>query len=432
MPKRFLKILAGLVIALFILILAAGMALSIGKPLTRWQLQAAFDEPFDYTSGNFADYIVWSERRLRAARFDEPSDAVIDNLKPFELVPDSDCPLNDDGHYTNGIVLVHGLIASPWSMRHIGEWFQSRCFYVLGVLLPGHGTRPGDMLDATWEQWLADVDFATSQLAARVDRVFLSGHSAGATLSVLEAMRNDAVDALILFAPAMAVDPASKYAIWLSRLGRFFPAAAWFELEPEDATYRYESFPFSAAAQTWELIQATQQGLAQTPLAIPVMTVASAQDTTVDVQATIDFMQAQANPLSYTLLYSQHDLPPYTRTQVVDSNMPEAGIISLGHLGLMTPPDHPHYGMNGAYRYCGQYFGEDNDAFARCKAGERDFYGEATAENRGYGLIERIAFNPFYDDMLAEIQLFLDQVGMDTRGLPLPPTIPGANPLDID
>ncbi len=432
MLKRLLNIIAGTAIALFVLILTVGMAMSMGKPLSRWHLQAAFDEAFNYSAGSFADYIAWSERRLRASRIDEPSDEIITNLKPFELIPESDCPTDDNGRYRNGIVLVHGLIASPWSMRHIGEWFHSRCFYVMGVLLTGHGTRPGDMLPATWEDWLADVDFATGQLAGKVDRLFLSGHSVGGTLSVLEAGQNPDVDALILFAPAMGIAPASQYAIWLSRLGRFFPAAAWFELEPEEATYRYESLPFSAAAQTWELIQATQNSLASRPLTLPVITVASAQDTTVDVQSTLDFMQSLENPLSHTLLYAQHDLPPYYNTQVVNSNLPADGIISLGHLGLMTPPDHPHYGMNGAYRYCGQYYDEEIDSFERCKAGERDFYGEATEENRGYGLIERIAFNPFYDDMLAEILLFLDQLSLDTRGLPLPPTLPGANPFDID
>jgi len=159
------------------------------------------------------------------------------------------------------------------------------------------------------------------------------------------------------------------------------------------------------------------------------MTVASAQDTTVDVQATFDFMQAQEHPLSFTLLYAQYDLPPYERTRVVNSNLPEEGIISMGHLGLMTPPTHPHYGMNGDYRYCGQYYGEPNDNFERCKAGERDFYGEATADNRAAGLIERIAFNPFYDELLEEIELFIDQVTMDTRGLPLQPEV---DPLDLD
>ena len=432
MLKTILQIMSGIVALALLLIFALGMALSQGKHLQDVHVPSSFTEQFDYDNGDFAAYRAWNERRVRASRNDNPPEDVIANLMPFELVPESDCPLNPDGRYPDAIVLVHGLIASPWSMKHIGEYFQSRCFYVLGVLLPGHGTRIGDMLDATWEQWQRDVNFATTLAAEKADRVYVSGHSAGGTMAVLEASRNPDVDALILFAPAMAVDVASRYAIFLSMLGKWFPGAAWFEVEPEDAVYRYESFPFSAVAQTWELIQATQQNLVANPLTIPVMTVTSAQDTTVDVQATFDFMQALDNPLSFTLLYAQHELPPYNRTRVVNSNAPADGIISMGHLGLMTPPDHPHYGRNGAYRYCGQYFGDDNDNFARCKAGERDFYGEATEENRALGLIERIAFNPFYDDLLDEIALFLDQVGMDTRGLPLPPRFPDSTVPNLD
>lgn len=313
----------------------------------------------------------------------------------------------------------------------MGEYFQSHCFLVLGVLLPGHGTRPGDMLISTWEDWRRDVDFATKLVADRVERLYLSGHSAGGTLSVLEATRNPDVNALVLFAPAMGITGASKYAGAVSQLGKIFPGAAWFEAEPDDAVYRYESFPFKAAAETWELIQATQNELLSHPLDIPVMTVASAQDATVEVQATFDFMAQQTNPLSHTLLYAQHDLPPYYRTRVVDSNDPDNGILSVGHLGLMTPPDHPWYGRDGSYRYCSHYYGEEGDAYARCKAGQRDFYGETTEENLGYGLIERIAFNPFYDDLLDEIDLFIEQVSMDRRGFPPSDrTIP--DPLDIE
>lgn len=430
MEKLALRIAAGIALLAVFGFLGLGIFLSQGKVLQDWHLPSSFAEPFDFASGSFADYIAWSERRIRAARVDAPADDVVANLKPFLLEPDSDCPVNPDGRYPDGIVLVHGLIASPYSMKPLGDFFRDSCFFVLGVLLDGHGTRPGDMLASTWEDWHRDVHFAVERLAEKAGRLYLAGHSAGGTLAVLEAARNPAVDALVLFAPAMAVAEVSKYAGAVSQVGRFFPSAAWFELEPDDAVYRYESFPFTAAAQTWQLIQATNAALAANPLQVPVMTVASAQDTTVVAQATFDFMQGQANPLSFTLLYAQHALPPYNRTKVVDSNVPAEGILGVGHLGLMTPPDHPWYGRDQAYRYCGHYFGQPDDLFARCKAGERDFYGETTEENLAVGVIERIAFNPFYDALLDEIELFIEQVSMDRRGLPLPPQLP--DPLRLD
>ena len=426
-----LRLLAAMMLVIVLMIPVLGLFLSVGKELEEWHVPSSFDESFDFASSSFADYIDYSERHIRASRLDTPSDEEVSKLLPYILEPDSDCPVNADGKYPDGIVLVHGLIASPWSMKPLAQHFNSRCFYVLGLLLPGHGSRPGDMLESTWEHWLESVEFSTQQLSDKTDRIFLSGHSVGGNLAVLEALHNSAVDALVLFAPAMMVTEASRLARILSLVGKLFPAAAWFELEPDDAVYRYESFPFRSAAETWSLIQETHKTLDDTPLSIPVFTVASAQDTTVDAQATFDFMVAQDNPLSFTLLYTQRELPPYNKTQVKISNTPDQGILGLGHLGLMTPADHPYYGRDGAYRYCGHYFGQPNDRFARCKDGERDFYGEPTNENLALGLIERIAFNPFYSEMIEELGLFLEQVSMDPRGLPIQREFEGSR-LNLD
>ena len=250
MNKVGLRVFSGIVLVGILLFTALGLAMSRGRQLDTVYSPSGFSESFDFSSGSFEDYILWSERRVRASRTDSPSEATISNLLPFELKPDADCPVNSDGRYPDGIVLVHGLIASPWSMKPLGEYFQSRCFHVLGVLLPGHGTRVGDMLDSTWEEWQEHVHFATQRLAERVDRVYVSGHSTGGTMAVLEGTRNPAVDALILFAPAMMVVEASRYAGLVSLVGEIFPGAAWFEFEPEDAVYRYESFPYTTAAQT--------------------------------------------------------------------------------------------------------------------------------------------------------------------------------------
>jgi len=204
-------------------------------------------------------------------------------------------------------------------------------------------------------------------------------------------------------------------------LGKLFPGAAWLDVEDDGAVYRYESFTYHAGAETWALIQEVEKVMGGDPLGIPVFAVASVQDNTVSTQAILDFMRAESHPVSHTLLYSQHAVPPYPNTSIYDSNAPEQGVLSLSHLGLMTPPTHPHYGRDGAYRNCDAYYGSAPDSFARCKAGMRDFYGEITPENLAAGVIERIAFNPFYDDLLEEIELFIEQVSIDRRGVPIIP-----------
>ena len=130
------------------------------------------------------------------------------------------------------------------------------------------------------------------------------------------------------------------------------------------------------------------------------------QDSTVLAPAILAYMASNTNPLSHTLLYSEEPLAEFSNTTIVSSNAPEQGILSLSHLGLMTPPSHPWFGRDGVYRNCSHYGDSENPQFVRCKNGERDFYGETTRENLAQGDVERIAFNPYYDAMLEQITNF--------------------------
>src|SRR5690606_17156121 len=118
-------------------------------------------------------------------------------------------------------------------------------------------------------------------------------------------------------------------------------------------------------------------------------------------------MRTNTHPASHTLLYSQHPVDVPDGTEVVISNLPEQNILSLSHLGLMTPPSHPWFGRDGSYHTCDHY-DSDSESYKRCKAGERDFYGEITRGNLEMGVVERIAFNPFYEALLEKVDRFIE------------------------
>ncbi|HHX82625.1 MAG TPA: alpha/beta fold hydrolase [Pseudomonadaceae bacterium] len=399
------KLLWWVPLGLLLLLLIAGLLLSRGKILT--ERHQVFEGPaFDYTSGSFSDYIAYSRQRLQAARIGATSAEQLEQLLPFELPPASGCGTND-GKAAQGIVLTHGLFDSAYSMRDVGSFLQSRCFHVLGVLLPAHGTRPGDFLDTQWQDWAETVHFATQALSERVHQVYLGGHSAGATLSLLEAADNPLVEGLVLFGPALGITDAARYARYVVPIGRLFPKAAWVSIGADDAVYRYDSLTFSAAEQMQALIDALQEADTTRLQSLPVFSVVSMEDSTIKTPAVLDFMASNAHPASLTLLYSQQPLQNLQRTRVVSAADRSQGILSLGHLGLMTPPDHPWYGRDGSYRFCGHYGDADNPAFQRCKNGERDWYGETTPQNLQEGLLERIAFNPYYEEMLDALGQFL-------------------------
>lgn len=413
------KISIGFIAGVAFLILASGLLLSKGKVLSERHQPFAFSESFDYNSTSFQDYIDYSQRLVRAAQVVAPSTSIVENASPFILEPGPSCALDDEGRYARGVVLSHGLVASPYSMRDIGEYFQSRCFFVMAILMPGHGTRPGDFLKVSWEDFAESQAFATRILAEKANQVFISGHSAGATLALHEAAINSDIDGLILFAPALAISSAAKYAQVPALLGKLFDGAAWFEILDDEAIYRYESFTFSGAAETYGLIGATETALQANPLSIPIFTVASVQDNTVDTETTLSLMAEQQNVLSRTLLYSQHPIAPVNNVIVYDSNAPEQKVLSISHLGLMVSPEHAHYGRDGAYRSCKHYVGQSEGSdvsssgsnnLQLCRVGQRDYYGETTGENLAQGVVERIAFNPFFDDMLIELDRFLDSL----------------------
>lgn len=407
MTTRTLRnILLALILVPALLYGAAGVLLSQGKVLgPRHELAQAVG--FDFSTGSYADYVAHARHMILATRLDAPSAEVVDNLAPFVLEPDASCSRSESGKFARGAVLIHGLFDSPYSMRPFGEALRAQCFYVLGLLLPDHGTRPGDFLDARWQDWMEATHFAATQLAQHADAVFLSGHSAGGTLSLLEAARNPDVDALILFAPALGITPAAQYARYVALVGKAFNGAAWYEVRPDEAVYRYESITFASAAETWELIETTKMELAAMRRQLPVYMVASMQDNTVSSQEILDYMARNTHPASRTLLYSQYPYPASGNIDVVISNAPEQRVLSVSHLGLMTPPSHPHYGRAGKYRNCGHYGDPENPLYVQCKSGRRAFYGEATADNLSQGLLERIAFNPFFDAMLESMQGFL-------------------------
>jgi esterase/lipase len=392
-----------------LVVVLAGLLLSQGKTLGE-RHQAFQGTAFNYNAGTFLDYINWSRERVVAARLDEPSSDILNNLLPFELHAPEECPRSDNDKAEQGIVLTHGLFETAFSMRELGSFLQSQCFHVLGVLLPAHGSRPGDFLETSWQDWLQTVRFAAQQLADKAERVMLAGHSAGGALSILEAVENTDVDALILFAPALDITDAAKYAQFVTPLGKLFPRAAWVSVEPDDAIYRYESITFTAASEMHAMIKNLHERDQTRLRSLPIFTVASMEDTTVSTPRILDFMNANTHEHSRTLLYSQHTAQSSERIRVIPSEDRMQGVLSTSHLGLMNSPDNHYYGKDGEYRNCGHYGSSDNADFILCKNGQRAWYGEATRENREEGIVERIAFNPYYDAMLGELLAFVKRL----------------------
>jgi esterase/lipase len=388
--------------------------LSRGKELDARHRRADFNETFDFANASFADYIAWSERRIRAARGEDANAAVINGLLPFRLDPGPECAEYTSAQgYRAGIVLTHDVLDSPYTQRKLAEYMQSRCLLVFGLLLPGHGSQPGALLQTTWEDWAVAESFAVRELAKEAEYLYLGGHGAGGTLAIREAATNADIDGLLLFAPQL---DAPLSAAWTAGVfGWLIPGARWAEVVPAYTAYRYESRPWRLDTEVSGLVAATMAALPARAVEIPVFTIASQEDTTVSTPAILAYMAERVHPLSATLLYAGEPIPEaQAGRKIFPAFRERAGILSLSHLGLMLPLEDAEFGLHGLSRDCGHYYHANREAYLTCMAGERQFLGEISPEHLAKGVVERVEFNPFFYDLWRDLDRFFAPVALLT------------------
>jgi hypothetical protein len=80
--------------------------------------------------------------------------------RSYELVPKE---------IKGGILLIHGLTDSPYSMKHLAQIFYKKGFYVLALRMPGHGTAPSSLADVAWKDWHAAAKIGASHIAGKID-----------------------------------------------------------------------------------------------------------------------------------------------------------------------------------------------------------------------------------------------------------------------
>ncbi len=106
-----------------------------------------------------------------------------------------------------GVLVIHGFTGSPQSMRPIASAMAAAGHTVEMPLLPGHGTTVDDMLTTGWADWTAAVETAYLDLAARTDRVVVSGLSMGGSLTLWLATRHADIAGIVLINAAAVADP---------------------------------------------------------------------------------------------------------------------------------------------------------------------------------------------------------------------------------
>lgn len=208
-----------------------------------------------------------------------------------------------------GILLLHGMSDSPYSLHALGEKFRDEGYWVVGLRLPGHGTAPGEMKHITWHDMAAATRLAMDHLASKVldSPIHIAGYSTGAALAIdltLNSFEDAGLrtpDSLILISPAIGISSAAVLARPAAVIGRIpgLDRYGWSEITPEFDPYKYNSFTTNAGSQVRQLTQSvvTRIGrLSGTDRATdmpPILVFKSTVDATVSTTAVVDRLLGQ-------------------------------------------------------------------------------------------------------------------------------------------
>lgn len=299
----------------------------------------------------FTHYIDACRALVMARRQDlsgtpEMIQRIIDVNTPFELRP------ADAHHCRYGALLIHGLFDSPFSNRDLGEQLQAQGIFCRSILLPGHGTRPSDLLHVTYHDWLQTVRYGIAKLREEVDQVILVGFSTGAALSIYHALQDSQIAAIILLAPAIRIKAPIDALIHWQYLTRWLHTRKKWIIRDKETDYaKYHSLPFNPVFQLSNLIDAFVALHERHPLNCPVFMSVSEDDETISSRAAINFFNQLANHKNRLLQYTT-DLDEQTndgRVMLRNGIYPALHIDNISHMALPFKPSNFHYGQHGDY-----------------------------------------------------------------------------------
>ncbi len=381
-------------------------------------------------TNDFGKYIDETREQIKKATLNEGlKDDWIEKRLPFEHRPDKEkCA---ESKSDKGALLIHGLTDSPFIMRELGERFRDECFWVRSILLPGHGTVPGDLLNINFLDWVKAIDAGIDSFNGRVEELFLVGFSTGSSLALHHVLRKNNpknIKGLILLAPGIKENTSLGFAAgYIASIGNIFTKAGWLDIHPDEDQVKYESFSANAGAQ-FHYLAKNLRNLAKEkpPITIPVFMAISSADATVDADRAREFFCNEAeNPKNKMIWYTakeQKEDPKDTCKGFLVKRIRnlDAGILDYAHLSLPVHPNNDYYGRNGEYKSCLSYSKsndpdeQDDPNLEICKEGKIGkknlMFGEHTDENKEDYVVRRLTFNPSFDDMMKDIYKFIENI----------------------
>lgn len=325
-----------------------------------------------------------SERRLFQT---ESRDNELVWNAPFEIRP-----ATPSG---KALLLLHGLGDSPWSFVDVAQDFADQGYVVRVALLPGHGTRPEDLIDIHLEEWQQLVQEQVALLRQEFPEVYLGGFSTGANLALAYAMKDPGISGLVLFSPAIRSSATFDWVTpWLAHVRTWLVAPD--ETRPQQSPVRYYNVPTNGFAQFYRSSVAVRSLIEHENFDRPVAIVLTEKDSVVDVQYVRELFSSRfTNPASRLIWYGQEKAgaPDSSRILTRTDRLVDERISQFSHMGILFSPQNALYGRSGKLRFCWNSLNTRD--VARCEAGEEVWYSEWGYREPGK-VHARLTYNPYF------------------------------------
>ena len=164
-----------------------------------------------------------------------------------------------------GILLIHGLLASPAELRDYGKHLVKQGYTVMGVRLKGHGSSPYALQNQRWEDWYQSVLRGYRILKAHSKQIFVTGFSTGGALALKLASEQypEIIGVNVVALPIKFINPAfmlvpllhgtNKLVDWLSS---FEGVKSFIENPTEHPDVNYRNVPVKSLYELRQLIEA--------------------------------------------------------------------------------------------------------------------------------------------------------------------------------
>ncbi len=375
--------------ALLMLAIATVMLSSMSSVVIAEDRYAGFPEP----QADFNAHIVEVERYLSKTQMEQRTDDDIQYNLPFELSAAQDVP------YRGKFMLFHGLNDSPYVWSDIAPELTRRGFDVRAILLPGHGNSPEAQLDMSYTRWIkAARDQLHYWIVDENTPVFLGGFSLGGVIATAMAVERGDVDGMLLFSPAYK--SSMNHLLRWSSIYSVFKPWIFGGMIIEDNPTKYNSIPVNGATQYYKTTKYLKRIWGSTRLSMPVLMVASTDDSVVDVEHMAGVFKRRFTSEDRQLLIYSNDENAETEDFIMTrpSAYPELRVLNQSHQSVLMSEANPLFGKNGSVLVCN---GNDWATFSGCLySQEQHWYGAQHTPSPDGLPVARATYNPDFDTVL--------------------------------